>query len=101
MMISTDVLEHVEPTSIDETISLIGKTSKLQYHLISCAPAKLVLPDGRNAHLIQESPDWWRDKFIKEGFQILNEDYREFTKYSKQLKKEMIVKNYYIMIEKL
>lgn len=101
MMISTDVLEHVEPDNINNVISILHTNSPLQYHLISCAPAKLILPDGRNAHLIQESPEWWKDKFLQAGFSIIKEDYREFSKYSKQLRKEIPVKNYFIMAERL
>lgn len=99
MIVSTDVLEHIEPEFIDDTIKLLAKTSKLHYHLISCAPAKLILPDGRNAHLIQESPDWWKHKFVNAGFRIIDEDYKEFYKYSKQLKKDLLVKNFFVMME--
>lgn len=101
MLISTDVLEHVEPNMIDDIMELLKNTSALQYHLISCAPAKLTLPDGRNAHLIQETPGWWKNKFTQIGFRIIKEDYREFSKYSKQLKKEIPVKNYFVMAERI
>jgi hypothetical protein len=30
------------------------------------------LPDGRNAHLILQTPDWWRDK-LSSYFVITNE----------------------------
>ena len=99
MVISTDVLEHVEPEHIEDTIEMLSLKGKFHYHLISCAPAKLILPDGRNAHLIQEGPDWWRQKFEKFGYHITKEDYREFEKYSKQLRKNIPVKNYYVMME--
>lgn len=101
MIISTDVLEHVEPENIESVIELLHIKSPLQYHLISCAPAKLVLPDGRNAHLIQETPVWWSSRFEEAGFRIIKEDYKEFSKYSKQLKKEIPVKNYFIMAERI
>jgi len=29
---------------------------------IDTLPARKTLPDGRNAHLIQESQDWWLSK---------------------------------------
>jgi hypothetical protein len=99
LIISTDVLEHIEYEHIDATLKEIQANSRYIYHLISCAPAKLILPDGRNAHLIQESPHWWRNKFESLGYKILKEDYKEFTKYSKQLKKELPVKNYYVLAE--
>lgn len=100
MIISTDVLEHVERESINDVIKMLCLKGKYQYHLISCAPAKLILPDGRNAHLIQETPDWWKNKFTNAGFSVIKEEYREFKKYSKQLRKEIPVKNYYIMAKR-
>jgi len=100
MIISTDVLEHVEPLYLDKTLQEIYNNSNMIYHLISCAPAKLILPDGRNAHLIQETPDWWRSKFKGLGYNIIKEDYREFSKFSKQLNRNLPVKNYIIMAEK-
>lgn len=97
LILSTDVLEHIEPNLIDQTLKEIADNCTHTYHLISCAPAKLILPDGRNAHLIQESPDWWRKKFIDLGFTIYKEHYTEFEKYSKQLNRNIPVKNYFIM----
>jgi len=99
MIISTDVLEHVEPEFIEDTIEMLSLKGKFHYHLISCAPAKLVLPDGRNAHLIQEGPDWWRPRFENAGFEILTEEYKEFEKFSKQLRKSLPVKNYIVTME--
>jgi len=98
MIISTDVLEHIEPEHIADTIAMLGTKARFHYHLISCAPAKLILPDGRNAHLIQETPEWWRHQFENNGYTILSDDYKEFEKYSKQLRKNIPVKNYYVML---
>lgn len=100
MIISTDVLEHIEPDMIDTVITTMYENSRYQYHLISCAPAKLILPDGRNAHLIQETPEWWKNRFTHVNYSVIKEDYKEFKKYSKQLRKEMLVKNYFIMIQR-
>jgi SAM-dependent methyltransferase len=97
LLLSTDVLEHIEPDLIDQTLKEIADNCTHTYHLISCAPAKLILPDGRNAHLIQETPDWWRKKFLDLGFTIYKEHYVEFEKFSKQLNKSIPVKNYFIM----
>lgn len=97
LIVSTDVLEHIEPDLIDITLKEIADNCTHTYHLISCAPAKLILPDGRNAHLIQETPDWWRKKFVDLGFSIYKEHYVEFEKFSKQLNKKLPVKNYFIM----
>lgn len=64
MVLSTDVLEHIEPDFLDDTLSdLTHRTNVLMYHFIACYPAHATLPDGRNAHLIIENPTWWRKKF--------------------------------------
>ena len=66
MLISTDVLEHIEPNYIDAVLQHIDKHfSLVAYLLIATTPAKKTLPDGRNAHLIQEGPDWWRRKILE------------------------------------
>lgn len=63
MLFSSDVLEHIEPELLDETLAdLARRTNKVMYHSIACHPAKKSLPDGRNAHLIIESPKWWKRK---------------------------------------
>lgn len=103
LLISTDVLEHVEHEFIDETLKYLLDKSKYIYHKIALSPAKLILPDGRNAHLIQESPEWWKEKFIKMGYEILKDEYKEFEKFPKQHRwpdgssRPMLVKNYIIM----
>jgi hypothetical protein len=66
VIVSTDVLEHIEPSCIDLTLETIGKKfSKACYLIIASYPAKKKLADGRNAHLIIEGFDWWRDKLEK------------------------------------
>ena len=62
LIYSTDVLEHIEPYLLDDTLKTLWNTGKCQYHKIACHPAKKTLPDGRNCHLIVESPDWWLEK---------------------------------------
>lgn len=100
MIISTDVLEHVEPEHIDLTLGYLSHRSRYIYHLIALSPAKLILSDGRNAHLIQESPEWWRNKFLNLNYKILKEDYIESYKTPKGTKQQMLVKKYFIMAEK-
>jgi hypothetical protein len=56
-------LEHVEPEMIDSTLKIINTLfTKSAFLLIASYPAKKSLPDGRNAHLIIESFDWWKTK---------------------------------------
>ncbi len=64
LIVSSDVLEHVEPEEIDNVIAwLDAHATKAQFHHIACDPCGLILPDGRNAHLITEKVDWWLEKF--------------------------------------
>lgn len=100
LLISSDVLEHVEPEFIDDTLRYLANKSKRIYHLIALSPAKLILPDGRNAHLIQETPEWWRTKFINLGYTILKEDYQEALKTPKGTGIPMLTKKYFIMAER-
>ncbi len=83
LVISTDVLEHIEPEFLDETLEFLKNKSKRFYHLIALEPSRVVLPDGRNAHLIIETADWWKEKFIKLGYKITFE-YHMFHKKNNQ-----------------
>lgn len=55
-----DVLEHIEPDNLHDVLAhLASKTERFAFLTVHCGPAAKVLPDGRNAHLIQEPPEWW------------------------------------------
>lgn len=72
LLVSTDVLEHIEPDLLDNVlIHMKSKMKKQGFLTIGCSPASKKLPDGRNAHLIVRSPDWWIEK-LKEHFVILS-----------------------------
>jgi hypothetical protein len=60
VVVCTDVLEHIEPECIDEVLDDL-KRLMLQggIFVIANRPAKKFLPDGRNAHLIQQGRAWW------------------------------------------
>ena len=75
VVLSTDVLEHVEPEYIDATLSGISVLiRKYGFFRIACYPARKFLPDGRNAHLIVEHPDWWKKKILQtEQLRIIRE----------------------------
>jgi hypothetical protein len=98
---SSDVLEHIEPTLLDKTIEdLSHRSSRYQYHLIACHPAKKSLSDGRNAHLIIEKPEWWRNKLQSlNGWKILYETVKE---YDARVKKGPLINviKYIVILEK-
>jgi 2-polyprenyl-3-methyl-5-hydroxy-6-metoxy-1,4-benzoquinol methylase len=57
-----DVLEHVEPDCIQDVLNdIFGYARKAVYLVISTRPAGKTLADGRNAHLIVKSRDWWAE----------------------------------------
>jgi len=60
-----DVLEHVEPDYLDNVLDDIQRVTKtVAYLIIATKPAGKTLPDGRNAHLIQEDENWWIPKIL-------------------------------------
>lgn len=62
LVVSSDVLEHVEPELLSPTIRRLGACArKAQYHHIACDPCGLTLPDGRNAHLSLHTPEEWAE----------------------------------------
>ena len=74
MVFSKDVLEHIEPEQLEYTLyDLHRKAQKISYHLIACHKAHHYLADGRNCHLIVETPDWWQSKLRSLGYKILDE----------------------------
>lgn len=61
-----DVLEHIEPDLLDSVLDhLQSLTLEIGFFTVHTGPAVKVLPDGRNAHLIQEPPEWWLPKFMQ------------------------------------
>jgi hypothetical protein len=60
-----DVLEHVEPTLLDNVLDDLQRvTASLGMFTVHTGPAIKVLADGRNAHLIQQPPAWWLPRFL-------------------------------------
>lgn len=98
---SSDVLEHVEPDLIDETLNdLCARSTRYQYHLIACHPAKKALSDGRNAHLIIENPKWWKKKIESlNGWNIIHEEITERHAKVKKGPPRHVVK-YIVVLEK-
>lgn len=58
-----DVMEHIEPDKLDEVLSHIQSVTLRRCIMLVCTcAATKVLADGRNAHLIVQSGEWWRDR---------------------------------------
>jgi hypothetical protein len=76
MVACIDVLEHIEPDLIDNVLDDLQRlTQEIGFYSISTEPAEKTLPDGRNAHLILQSPHWWlnkiMDRFELQTFQVI------------------------------
>jgi hypothetical protein len=70
LVVCGDVLEHIEPDFLAEVLDDLRRvTKRLGFFVIANRPAKKILPDGRNAHLIQEGAEWWFPK-IAERFNV-------------------------------
>ena len=75
-VVCNDVFEHVEPEYLAEFFKDLRRVvSDRGYFTVCMTPAKKVLPDGRNAHLIQKPYEWWLGKVaarfnIREAYHI-------------------------------
>lgn len=66
-----DVLEHIEPHLLDNVLDDLKRvTAGVGVFTIHTGAAMKVLPDGRNAHLIQQPAEWWLPK-IQERFELV------------------------------
>jgi hypothetical protein len=67
-----DVLEHIEIEKLNAVLNDLAKiTLNLGFFSIHMGPAAKVLPDGRNAHLIQQPSSWWLPR-LSEYFEVLH-----------------------------
>ncbi len=65
MVACIDVLEHIEPEHLEAVLDDLKRvTQRIGVLTISTGPAKRVLPDGRNAHLIQQPAAWWLPRLM-------------------------------------
>lgn len=78
LVVSTDVLEHVEPDKLGAVLRhMFDLAGKAAYFVVACRPAKAILPDGRNAHLIVETPAWWVEQVKIVGWRVVRVEAQE------------------------
>lgn len=66
MTVCVDVLEHVEPTKLDNVLQHINdRTNNIFYFKICLVPALSTFEDGSNLHLIIEDKEFWLNKLAK------------------------------------
>ena len=61
LIVSVDVLEHVEPGHLGNTLRWMADHTHRQVHHIDCNDTKDRLPDGRDVHLIIQPPSRWEE----------------------------------------
>jgi len=60
-----DVLEHIELALLDNVLDDLQRvTAGIGVFTVHTGPAVKILPDGRNAHLIQRPSAWWLPKLL-------------------------------------
>ena len=88
-----DVLEHIEPAYLYNVLADLQRVTKeVGIFSVTCGPAMKVLPDGRNAHLIQESPEWWLERLTA------NFDLQTFQRMETRVPE---VKSFYVIVKPL
>lgn len=71
LVVCTDVMEHIEPVSLQAVLMhLIEVTKVALFVAISTRPAGKKLSSGKNAHLIIQPCQWWREQFDQAGFRV-------------------------------
>lgn len=66
-----DVLEHIEPQLLENVLDDLQRvTLRFGLFTVCTAAAMKALPDGRNAHLIQQPAEWWLPKIL-ERFELV------------------------------
>lgn len=66
LVVSTDMLEHVEPECLPHVLDDLRRVvQKVGYFTIHTGPAQKTLPDGRNTHLIQKPKAWWHSQLSR------------------------------------
>jgi hypothetical protein len=67
-----DVLEHIEEPYLDAVLQNLKEIIVgIGFFSVHTGAAIKVLPDGRNAHLIQQPTSWWLPKFCQH-FEIVH-----------------------------
>lgn len=62
-VVTTDVLEHVEPELIDNVMDYIAARAPCVFAVIATRKAVNKLPDGSNAHPLVKDAQWWKQLF--------------------------------------
>lgn len=62
LLINVDVLEHIPEQDLDPIVEEMRSLCKDAIIIVDTIPAKLILPNGQNAHATIKPKAWWADK---------------------------------------
>lgn len=63
IVVCADVLEHIEPELLGNVLlHIYALARKYVVLVIATEPSRKIMADGRQAHLIVETADWWKGK---------------------------------------
>ncbi len=65
LLINIDVLEHIEESDLDDVLADMRSMCREALIIVDTAPAKRVLPDGRNLHVTLKPHAWWSERIGK------------------------------------
>jgi Methyltransferase domain len=69
LVVCTDVLEHVESEKIVRVMRHLSElTRRALFAVIALVPTEKRLSDGRQAHILIRSVEWWKYQFEDYGF---------------------------------
>lgn len=74
LVVCTDVLEHIESQKISAVMRHLSDVSAhILFAVVSLVPTSKTLSDGRQAHILLRSIEWWKFQFETTGFILGNE----------------------------
>ncbi len=81
VVVAIDVLEHIEPDCAADVLDHLRSLAR-KYLLVTIAvvEANRTLPDGRNAHVLLRSGEWWLEQ-LRSRFAVLQFDLLEGKEY--------------------
>jgi predicted TPR repeat methyltransferase len=77
-IISKDVLEHISYGEIDDVLQILYNVGQKMFFIIPLGKNKrFIIPEYESdiTHSIREPLSWWKDKFIENGFSIVEVRY--------------------------
>ena len=69
LVVCTDVLEHIESEKIHGVLTHVATlTGRVLFVVVSLVPTSKTLSDGRQAHILLRSVEWWKFQLEDHGF---------------------------------